>query len=122
MQLVLILLLFFFQQKAETEVISIQQFEELMADGNVQILDVRTPGEWEGGWIKGANKINIHDDTFLKEVSKLEKDVPLVIYCAVGGRSAMATQQLSTAGFSKIYDYKGGFREWRALNKPIEKN
>lgn len=72
-----------------------------------QILDVRTPNEWAGGKVKNAHLINIQDPEFVKKASKLDKEKPLFIYCAVGGRSAQAAQMLSKAGFKQIYNLQG---------------
>lgn len=77
-----------------------------------QVLDVRTPNEWAGGKVKNAHLINIQDPEFLKKASKLDKEKPLFIYCAVGGRSSQAAQMLSKAGFKQIYNLQGaGYAE-----------
>lgn len=77
-----------------------------------QVLDVRTPGEWAAGKVKNAHLINIQDPEFLKKAGKLDKEKPLFIYCAVGGRSSQAAQILSKAGFKQIYNLQGaGYKE-----------
>ena len=100
--------------------IQADEFEKLMAD-NKQLVDVRTPGEFSQGHIPGATNINLHDDSFNDRVSQLDKSEPVMVYCAVGGRSATAASRLRSMGF-KVYDLKGGIRGWSAQGKQVVKN
>lgn len=70
---------------------------------NAQLLDVRTPGEWAQGKIGSSALVNFNDPNFSKNIEKLDKTKPVFVYCAVGGRSARASQILSKAGF-KVYN------------------
>ena len=72
-----------------------------------QVLDVRTPNEWASGKVKNAHLINIQDPDFLQKAGKLDKEKPLFIYCAVGGRSSKAAEMLAKAGFKQIYNLQG---------------
>ena len=47
-----------------------------------------------------------------KEILKLDKDKPIAVYCAVGGRSSSTAQFLRQQGFKKVYDLKGGMFAW----------
>lgn len=108
------------QQPATTEVITNEALIELLNDPEVQLVDVRTPGEWSGGIIPNAKKINYRDDHFLRQMeAALDKNKPVVVYCAAGGRSAAATRKLNEVGFKKIYDLGGGFTGWKAAGKPV---
>ncbi len=73
---------------------------------SAQLLDVRTPGEWAQGKIASSKLINFNSPSFANEITKLDKSKPVFVYCAVGGRSAMAAQTLSKAGF-KVYNLQG---------------
>jgi len=106
-------------QNSKTEVIGNQALESMIAKGSITILDVRTPEEWEKGYIENAVKIDIYDPDFLSKASNLSKEKPLVIYCAAGGRSASASELLIKEGFVEIYDLGGGFRGWIAEKKPF---
>jgi rhodanese-related sulfurtransferase len=75
--------------------------------GNAQVLDVRTPGEWASGKVANAHLINIQDPEFKSKVVKLDKDKPVFIYCAVGGRSAQAAKILTQNGFKQVYNLQG---------------
>ena len=73
------------------------------------IIDVRTPAEFEEGHIKGS--LNIPLDEIGKAISWLQKDVPTVLVCASGERSAEAMKILKANGFEKVYN--GG--SWDSL-------
>jgi rhodanese-related sulfurtransferase len=96
------------------------QLEKLLAsDKTVQLVDVRTAGEVrQTGKIGGAWEIDYYASDFKERVGRLDRKRPVVLYCASGGRSGSAAQQLAQMGFSKVYNYTGGMREWKALNKP----
>ena len=62
------------------------------------LLDVRTPGEYEGGHIDQAVNIPVAD--LGRRVDEVSKDKPVVVYCASGGRSARAAGLLREAGYT----------------------
>lgn len=97
--------------------------EKLIAEkADLQILDVRTPGEVAGGTIAGAEKINVFDADFdAQATSKLDKTKPILVYCKVGGRSANAATKLEALGFSSIYNLQGGMNAWNGAGKPVQK-
>lgn len=101
------------------EIISIEDLEK--ADNSIQLIDVRTPEEYKEGYIKNAKNINFKGDDFLNQMSRLDKNKPVYVYCMVGGRSGKSAAQLKEAGFNKVYDFKGGFKQWKAEGKKISK-
>ncbi len=62
------------------------------------LVDVRSPEEFAGGHIDGARNIPI--DSLTGRMAEIPKDKPVVVYCAVGGRSAQAAVALSGAGYT----------------------
>jgi len=86
---------------------------EVMSRGAV-IVDVRTPGEYAGGHIKGS--INIPLNILQSQLSRLKKDKPIITCCASGMRSASARSMLVARGFSEVHN--GG--SWLKL-KNLEK-
>lgn len=88
---------------------------------DIQIVDVRTEAEYKAGHIQNAKLIDIQGSEFLKKIENLNKEKPLLIYCAVGGRSARAVGKISDLGFEKIYEYKGGMKDWTMNKMKIEK-
>ena len=102
------------------ELISVTAVQEL--DSNVQLIDVRTPEEYAGGFIKNAKNINFYDDNFLSEMSSLDKNKPVYVYCKSGGRSGKAATQLKESGFTKVYDLEGGITSWIEKEKALTNN
>ncbi len=75
-----------------------------------QIVDVRTPAEFQGGTIAGARNIPL--DELPAAVGTLDKSKPVLLYCATGDRSVTAMQILQQAGFEKVYNLTDGIAGW----------
>lgn len=89
--------------------------------GDIVLIDVRTPGEYEQGHLENALNINIADESFKEEVGKLDKSEPVYVYCKVGGRSAKAASMLEEMGFEQVYDLEGGIRNWENSGMKVVK-
>jgi len=88
-------------------------FDQLINSGNEQLLDVRTEDEFNSGHLEGAINIDIWSSSFIKQVkSSFDRSKPLLVYCAGGGRSAMAADDLKKKGFKLIYDLEGGIEAY----------
>lgn len=92
----------------------------LQKDTTIQLVDVRTPEEFTSGHISGALNLNIQDADFVAKIKALDKTRPVLVYCAVGGRSAKAATQFSKAGFKTVFDLKGGMTAWKAEGKTVQ--
>ncbi|WP_127022662.1 rhodanese-like domain-containing protein [Flagellimonas beolgyonensis] len=80
---------------------------------DVQLVDVRTPGEYNAGHIDDAVNFDLSDrTTFMKQIETLDKDQPVYLYCLVGSRSGYAAKILRSKGFTQIFDYSGGYNDW----------
>jgi rhodanese-related sulfurtransferase len=88
----------------------------LVVNGNVQLIDVRTPHEHEAGRIDGDRLIELAD--LPQQAGTIDPDRPVIFYCRSGGRSAMATQALSQAGFD-AHNMVGGMLAWAAAGLPM---
>ena len=73
---------------------------------------MRTPDEYASGYIKNAINIDIIGDDFIEGMVLLNRAKPVYVYCVKGVRSQKAAETLLDAGFSQVYNYKGGFGEW----------
>lgn len=73
------------------------------------ILDVRTPTEFAPAHIVGAINIDFRDSSFTASVGALDRTRRYLVYCASGGRSAMAMEVLRNLGFLEVYNMLGGF-------------
>jgi len=79
-------------------------------EGAYTLLDVRQPGEYEGEHIPGAKLIPLPG---LKDgLNQLDSQKPVLVYCAVGGRSLAAAQLLAGFGFQEVYNLQGGIKAW----------
>jgi thioredoxin 1 len=85
-----------------------------------QLVDVRTPEEFEGGHISKAKNIDFYAADFSAQLSKLSKVKPVLVYCKSGGRSAKAVNQLTQLGFTNITELKGGMMAWSGDHLPEE--
>jgi adenylyltransferase/sulfurtransferase len=75
------------------------------------LIDVREPGEHAVGAIEGSTLIPLGQ--IGQRVGELPTDTPIVVYCAVGGRSARAVAMLRAKGLD-AHNLVGGFRAWEA--------
>jgi rhodanese-related sulfurtransferase len=106
------------------------QANEMIGKGNALVVDVRDAPEVEkSGKVAGAVHVSrgmlefradpespYHDKNFTK-------DKTLILYCASGGRAALAGKLLKDMGYGQVYNI-GGFKDWAenggAIEKPIE--
>ena len=99
--------------------IAVDDFEKKLREKDMQLIDVRTPEEFNQGYLKGALNYNINSDEFQNQVAKLDKNKPVLVYCLSGGRSAAAAELMASQGFKEIYNMEGGIIKWNAANKPL---
>lgn len=78
------------------------------------LLDVREPDEWQQGHVDAAHLLP-HGLIPLK-AKELAPDMsaPVVVYCARGGRSAVAAKTLESMGYRQVFDVEGGYGALRA--------
>lgn len=95
------------------KVITAQEMQDILEVEDVQLIDVRTPSEYQEIHIAKAQNIDFYSPTFNADVEKLDKNKPVILYCRSGGRSAKCAQKLKAAGFKKIYDLQGGISKWQ---------
>ena len=98
--------------------ISVQEAKEKIDSGAVQIIDVRTPGEYAGGHVPGS--LNIPHMSILARKAELASDKELVFICQVGGRSALACEFAAAAGFKDLYNVEGGTEAWIKAGNAVE--
>jgi rhodanese-related sulfurtransferase len=94
-----------------------QQVAALLDAGPVQLIDVRQRHEHEAGRISGGRLIELAD--LPAQVQTIDRDLPVVVYCRSGARSAMATEALRHAGYD-AHNMAGGLLDWDAAGLPLE--
>ncbi|MEQ3656598.1 MAG: rhodanese-like domain-containing protein [Dokdonia sp.] len=120
MKFIIIILSFFsvlshetLQQNDAITVLNKTDFKKAINAQKVQLVDVRTPQEYAGGYIQNAvNADVLNQTTFLEAFSTLNKEEAVYIYCRSGNRSQKAAQKLDSLGFKKIFDLEGGYMNW----------
>jgi rhodanese-related sulfurtransferase len=98
----------------ETE-LSPQRVQELVEAG-AELIDVRTPEERSAAHIEGSRHIEL--EKVSGEAGSIDSDVPVVFYCKVGARSAMATEAFRAAGYD-AYNLAGGINGWVEMGLPV---
>ena len=76
------------------------------------LLDVRADGEWAEDHIPGA--VHIPLSQLAERLDELSRDQPLIVYCASGYRSSIATSLLRRAGYEQVTNLVGGLAAWKA--------
>jgi rhodanese-related sulfurtransferase len=99
--------------------ISTETYKARYFDGGQQhmLIDVRTPEEFRSGFIPGARNIPLQD--LQRLANTLPTDMPIILYCRSGNRSASAAGILKQAGFEDVWDL-GGIFSWSASGYPIK--
>jgi len=108
-------------QQINSSQINADQLKELQEKG-VVIVDIRTNKEYQAGHIPDVElNIDYFKSDFLEQMKALNKEEPIVVHCARGGRSGKAVKLLRKEGFLEIYDYVGGFNDWKSRGEKVEK-
>lgn len=101
--------------------VGVDEFQTLIADPNMQLLDVRTPEEFDEGHIAGATLVDVNDSSFVERaVAILDKQRPVAVYCRSGRRSARAANLLAAQGYT-VTNLNGGVMAWQDAGKTLIK-
>jgi rhodanese-related sulfurtransferase len=97
--------------------VSPEWVRERLEAGEIQLIDVREPYEWDAGRLAGARHIELQD--VAGEAATIDREQPVVFYCRVGSRSAMAANAFRRAGY-EAYSIDGGIVAWVRSGLPLE--
>src|SRR5438270_175612 len=89
---------------------------ELLAAGEVQLIDVREPYERDAGYIDGSRHIEL--ERLASKADSIDRETPVVFQCRAGVRSAMATQAFRASGW-EAYNLAGGIQAWHDRGLPL---
>ena len=92
--------------------VSAGEFNDMINNGGVFLLDVRTKEEYDQGHIPNSANFDIKTDEFTTQISNLDKTLPILVYCHSGGRSTRAMNKMRDLGFKEVYNLTGGYSKW----------
>lgn len=103
--------------------ITAQQLDLLLrkSEKGLQLVDVRTPKEYQDGHIATAANADWTKPAFKEMVQALDRTQPIYVICLSGGRSAAAVNYLRKEGYTQVVEVSDGMMGWRALNLPEKK-
>ena len=85
---------------------------------SLQVLDVRSPGEWKKGHVPGARHIFLPE--LRKRIGELDRAKPTAVYCGSGYRASIATSILKPEGFNELWNVPGSWEAWKKARFPVE--
>jgi rhodanese-related sulfurtransferase len=107
--------------QTNTNTANAEEFEKAIAKENIQVLDVRTAGEFNSGHIKNALLADWNNkEQFTERIKYVDKNKPVYVYCLSGGRSGAAADWMKKNGFTTVVNLEGGITAWKKNNKPVE--
>jgi len=95
---------------------SVHELNERKA--SLQIVDVRSPGEWKKGHVPGAKHIFVPELT--KRIAELDRNKPTAVYCGSGYRASIGTSILKLQGFTDLWNVPGSWEAWKKAKLPVE--
>ncbi len=97
--------------------INVNELNQKLLEGKVQVLDVRREAEWESGHIEGANWWPL--DNFRISPPEIDGSMPVAVHCKGGYRSMIACSLLQRGGFRNVINLSGGFDAWLQAKLPV---
>ncbi len=85
---------------------------------SLQVLDVRSPGEWNKGHVPGARHIFVPE--LQARIGELDPAKPTAVYCGSGYRASIATSILKPRGFKELWNVPGSWEAWKKAKLPVE--
>ena len=96
-------------------------FNDRIASDNGVLVDVRTPAEYASGHLAGAINLDWTGKNYEADFASLSKDRPVLVYCAMGGRSDQAKEYLEEKGYTVI-QLLDGIGGWKKADLPVVKD
>jgi hydroxyacylglutathione hydrolase len=95
---------------------SVHELNERKA--SLQVIDVRSPGEWKKGHVAGARHIFLPE--LRDRIKELDRTRPTAVYCGSGYRASIATSILKPLGFDELWNVPGSWEAWKKAKLPVE--
>ncbi len=94
---------------------TVDEYSKVHGNSDVQLIDVREPYEYE---ISNLNGLLIPKGEVLSRLKEISKDIPVIVHCRTGKRSAEVVQQLIEEGYANVYNLEGGILKWIEEKEP----
>lgn len=99
--------------------LSAAEAKAMLDAGSAPIIDVREPYEYKSGHIPGA--LNVPLNTFLRQPRQYVTTDTVLLVCAAGHRSTVASEMAASLGVKQVFNLRGGTNGWIAKGYPVEK-
>lgn len=96
--------------------VSVHEAKDMLDKGDVFLLDVRTESEFNSGHLEGA--VNIEVSQLGSRLDEVPADKVILVYCRTGVRNVRASKTLVNAGYTDVYNMKGGITAWMSAGYP----
>ena len=96
----------------------VDEVKRLLDDG-YELVDVREDWEWDKGHVPGARHV-VLGQILANPAANQFRD-RTVFQCAVGERSAVASEMAIALGVGDVVNFRGGFNAWKEAGLPVEK-
>lgn len=103
----------------EMSQMSAHELKAVLPRTDLQVVDVRTPGERQGGYVPGSTYIFLPE--LLEKAERLDKSRPVAVYCDSGYRASLAASLLLRMGFKDVHNVPGSWKAWKALGYEVQK-
>jgi hydroxyacylglutathione hydrolase len=97
----------------------VPEMNKRLPASDIQLLDVRMPAEWDAGHLPGARYLFLGE--LPQKLGGMDRDKPVVVYCASGYRSSLAASLLKANGFKNVRNVPGSYAAWTAAGFPVVK-
>jgi rhodanese-related sulfurtransferase len=101
--------------------VDVAKAQEMMANADVVVLDVRTDDEFNSGHIENAIQIDFLSGDFDQKIADLDKEKTYLVYCHSGNRSRKAQAKMKQMGFVEVINMDGGITAWTSQGKNVVK-
>jgi rhodanese-related sulfurtransferase len=107
------------QQQSLFKTVTPQEAKNLIESRkDMLLIDVRGQDELSGGYIEGSTLMPLW--AIIKGTQRPPQDKPILLICAVGGRSLALGQLMSKNGWNEVYNLKGGISAWKEAELPLK--
>ncbi len=97
---------------------TVSEVHEALPSKELQLVDIRSPSEWQAGHVPGAAYIFLPE--LEERLRELDKKKPVAVYCDSGYRASVGASLLAAHGFKDVRNVPGSWKAWKAAGLPVE--